>query len=283
MPLLCRGSQGPAVATLQAAHNFYLPDLPPLRVDSIFGPKTDARVKEFQRPNKLKPDGIVGPKTEAVIYACVSISACAFAMRRTAPLPQRRFPSVMAGRLSLLPPGGLKVLPASFLQQMASPFQLPQLTPPLIPPFLTPGFSSQLGPGQQVSWPHPSTASSWEVWSIDLMVLSRKLEIKVEIEPEQKKMGSLPGWDINVIGSAKWILLPERHRRPSLFLEAGAKTSVPPDGVEGSASLGIEFKGGTLKFNFGGNPAFDANPQGRAGTDLKVPEANFKVFFEGKF
>jgi peptidoglycan hydrolase-like protein with peptidoglycan-binding domain len=68
MPLLRRGSQGTAIATLQAALNFYLPDLPPLHVDSVFGPKTEVRVKEFQRRNKLTPDGIVGPKTEAVIY-----------------------------------------------------------------------------------------------------------------------------------------------------------------------------------------------------------------------
>ncbi len=278
MPLLRLGSRGSAVATLQAALNFYLPAPPLLQVDSIFGPKTEARVKEFQRRKKLADDGIMGPKTEAVIYACVSISACAFAMRQTGPLLQLRFPSVMPGRLSLLPPGGLNLqLPASLVQQIASPFQLP----PLTLPFLTPGFSSQLGSGQRVSW--PVTASSWELFTTDLMVLSRRLEIKAEVEPEQAKMGSLPGWDVNVIGSAKWILLPERLRLPSLFLEAGAQTGLPPEGVTGRVGFGLDFRGNTIRFTFEGNSAFDVDPQGTAGTDAKVPEANFKVFFEKSF
>lgn len=278
MPVLCQGSQGPPVATLQAALNFYLSTPPPLRVDSSFGPKTAARVKEFQTKYKLKPDSIVGPKTEAVLYACRSVSACAFLVPKAGPLSPDRYPSVMTGKLSLLPPGGLNFqLPMSFAQQLAGPFQLPQLTPP----FLSPGFSSQLGPGQQLSW--PTTASSWEFWSTDFTVLSRKLELKGEIEPEQAKMGSLPGYEINVIGSAKWILLPERHRRPSLFLHAGGQTSVPPEGVTGRAGLGFDFKGNTLKITVEGNTAFDADPQGRAGTDSKVPEGNFRIFFERSF
>lgn len=282
MPLLRQGSKGPSVATLQAALNFYVPDLPPLAVDSSFGAKTEARVKEFQRRHKLVADGIVGPKTEAVIYACGSVRASAFAVRQTASSRQPRFSSLLPGRLSLLPPGGLTLpFQASTVHQLASPFQLPPLTLPPIPTFLPPSVATQLGAGQQVTW--SPIASSWEFWSTDLMVLSRKLEIKASIEPEQSKMGSVPGWDINVVGSAKWTLLPERLRRPSFFLQAGAKTAIPPDGVTGSGGLGIDFRGNTLILNFEGNSAFDVDPQGRAGTDLKVPEGNFRLLFEKRF
>ena len=278
MAVLRQGSQGPAVATLQAALNFYVPELPPLVVDSVFGPKTDARVREFQRRHGLAPDGIVAAKTEAVLYACGSISASGFAMPLAVLSPRPQFPSRMSQRFGLLPPGGLSLrLPTSVLQQIVTPFQLP----PLTPPFLTPGFSGQLGPGQQARW--PATASSWEFWSTDLMVLSRKLEIKAEISPERVKMGSLPGWQINVVGTAKWTILPERLRRPSIFLQASAQSDIPPENATGGVGLGIDFKGNTVRFNFEGNSAFDVDPQGRAGTDAKVPEANFKVIFEKSF
>jgi peptidoglycan hydrolase-like protein with peptidoglycan-binding domain len=38
-----------------------------IKDDGIFGPKTDAAVKDFQRKNSLKVDGIVGPKTRAAL------------------------------------------------------------------------------------------------------------------------------------------------------------------------------------------------------------------------
>src|SRR5262249_28497005 len=40
-----------------------------LRVDGIFGSKTLARVKEFQKNNGLRVDGVVGPKTWAKLRA----------------------------------------------------------------------------------------------------------------------------------------------------------------------------------------------------------------------
>lgn len=278
MPTLSLGSKGPSVATLQAALNFHISTPPPLRVDSDFGPKTDKRVKEFQSKYKLKPDGIVGPKTEAVIYACRTVSASAFLIPKSGPLSVNRYPSLLPGKLSLLPPGGLSFqLPTSFAQQLAGPLQLP----PQTPPYLLPSFSGPLAPNVQLSW--PSTATSWEFWSTEMTVLSRKLELKGEIEPEEAKMGSVPGYEINVIGSAKWIILPEKERRPSLFIEAAGQTSIPPEGVTGRAGVGFDFKGNTFKINVEGNTAFDADPQGRAGTDSKVVEGNFKIFYERSF
>ena len=42
--------------------NSLLTEQPPLKVDGIFGPKTQARVIAFQKQAKLAPDGIVGPR-----------------------------------------------------------------------------------------------------------------------------------------------------------------------------------------------------------------------------
>lgn len=55
-PTLRRGSGGDWVKWLQTALN-----LP--QVDGLFGPRTEAAVRQFQRDNALVPDGIVGPKT----------------------------------------------------------------------------------------------------------------------------------------------------------------------------------------------------------------------------
>lgn len=72
--LLSRGSQGNEVRDLQGLLNYHLraPRIP-LAVDGIFGPLTDARVREFQRVNRLKPDGIVGPLTRSKLYATRTI------------------------------------------------------------------------------------------------------------------------------------------------------------------------------------------------------------------
>lgn len=68
------GSQGPQVSMLQDSLNRFQgldPDsgdsLPLLAIDGIFGPKTQARVKEFQDNNDLDADGIVGPLTRSLL------------------------------------------------------------------------------------------------------------------------------------------------------------------------------------------------------------------------
>ena len=35
----------------------------PITIDGVFGPRTLAAVKAFQKSYSLKPDGIVGPRT----------------------------------------------------------------------------------------------------------------------------------------------------------------------------------------------------------------------------
>jgi N-acetyl-anhydromuramyl-L-alanine amidase AmpD len=58
-PTLRRNAEGKDVETLQAKLG--------LPVDGKFGPKTEARVREFQREHAMVPDGIVGPKTWAAL------------------------------------------------------------------------------------------------------------------------------------------------------------------------------------------------------------------------
>lgn len=67
--LLFRGSTGAQVAELQrrlrSAYALYAGDLD---VDGIFGPRTEAAVREFQRRTAgLKVDGVVGPATAAAL------------------------------------------------------------------------------------------------------------------------------------------------------------------------------------------------------------------------
>lgn len=61
MTLLKLGSRGEEVKIVQRKLG--------LTVDGVFGPKTEAAVKEFQKKNGIYPDGMVGPKTWPLIQA----------------------------------------------------------------------------------------------------------------------------------------------------------------------------------------------------------------------
>jgi len=70
------GSQGSQVMIVQDSLNRLQGDEPgaaftsiPLNVDGQFGPKTHARVQEFQGKSSLKPDGVVGPMTRGALQA----------------------------------------------------------------------------------------------------------------------------------------------------------------------------------------------------------------------
>lgn len=69
-PLYRLGSTGPEVREIQSLLNAKPPALHAMLVcDGIFGPKTDARTREFQKNNALSPDGIIGPLTLAKLTA----------------------------------------------------------------------------------------------------------------------------------------------------------------------------------------------------------------------
>ncbi|SEU04063.1 LysM domain-containing protein [Salinibacillus kushneri] len=58
--LIKRGSEGKDVKRIQRAVG--------VKADGIYGPKTEAAVKDYQKRHGLKVDGIVGPETWAVMF-----------------------------------------------------------------------------------------------------------------------------------------------------------------------------------------------------------------------
>ncbi|HAX77132.1 MAG TPA: peptidoglycan-binding protein [Cyanobacteria bacterium UBA11372] len=66
LPTLKLGSKGEAVKYLQEILIYYGYKL---KVDGIFGAKTEVAVKQFQKSRKLKVDGIVGPATWSALLA----------------------------------------------------------------------------------------------------------------------------------------------------------------------------------------------------------------------
>ena len=62
------GAYGQGVDMIQLSLNNHPPTLLPLlKVDGVFGARTDARVREFQKNNGLTPDGVVGKDTRAAL------------------------------------------------------------------------------------------------------------------------------------------------------------------------------------------------------------------------
>jgi len=69
-----QGSIGDTVKHLQIMLNYLGSGQSPLVVDGMFGPKTRARVVEFQQQARLSPDGIVGPITAKALVAAITSS-----------------------------------------------------------------------------------------------------------------------------------------------------------------------------------------------------------------
>jgi peptidoglycan hydrolase-like protein with peptidoglycan-binding domain len=107
MPIrdLERGMSGPDVKAIQDALNVQ-PGLKSPRVDArgVFGPKTDAKVREFQTLRHLKVDGIVGKNTRLALFPVGVATATIVGVRRSRPglhrQPQERYPSLLPGKLT---------------------------------------------------------------------------------------------------------------------------------------------------------------------------------------
>jgi hypothetical protein len=65
---LAKNQESNEVAALQYALNVKNPQRQPLEVDGIFGPHTEATVRDFQECGKLTVDGIAGPKTLGQLF-----------------------------------------------------------------------------------------------------------------------------------------------------------------------------------------------------------------------
>ncbi len=115
--LVKQGCKGADVRAIQDVLNFQVRRMAPIAVDGDFGPRTHARVIEFQKSNQLQADGIVGPLTLAKLLEEEQLQIT------LALVPQ-------AGSTAGSPPRGIQ-----------PPRLIPPLTlPPLIPPFVTPFF-----------------------------------------------------------------------------------------------------------------------------------------------
>ena len=121
--LISQGVQGADVRAVQDVLNFQIRRFEPLAVDGVFGPKTRARVVEFQRSNGLTPDGVVGPITlgklleEEIIPVSLALVPQAGAGTRQ-------------GAFGLQPP---QLIPPLTLPPMISPFFLPPASASLVP------------------------------------------------------------------------------------------------------------------------------------------------------
>jgi hypothetical protein len=161
--LLVRGCEGQDVREVQDVLNFHIRRGEMLAVDGIFGPKTDARVRDFQQANGLKVDGKVGPETRAALFEATRIDIpIALYPRLQLTMPQ--FPSIP----------GLPSLPPA----------LPPLMPSFLPPpsFL-PGPAFSIGPDQ--SGALPPMAGPVTVFHLTLTTPTRKDPVDPAVQSRQ--------------------------------------------------------------------------------------------------
>jgi len=117
--LIKQGCKGEDVRAVQDVLNFHIRRLAPLVVDGDFGPRTHARVVEFQKANQLVADGIVGPRTMAKLLEEEQLPIT------LALVPQQG--STFGGQ-----PRGIQP------PRLIPPLTLPPLTRPVVTPFFLP-------------------------------------------------------------------------------------------------------------------------------------------------
>ncbi|WP_428668426.1 peptidoglycan-binding domain-containing protein [Reyranella sp.] len=121
--LVRQGCKGADVRAIQDVLNFHVRRLAPLVVDGDFGPRTHARVTEFQKSNQLQADGIVGPRTLAKLLEEEQLQI-------TLALVPQAGSTVGGSPRGIQPP------------RLIPPLTLPPLTPPFVTPFFLPPDSS---------------------------------------------------------------------------------------------------------------------------------------------
>jgi hypothetical protein len=71
---LAKDQRSNEVVALQNALNIRLKPAKPLALDGIFGPHTEAAVREFQKCEELKADGIAGPRTLCALFVLRTVT-----------------------------------------------------------------------------------------------------------------------------------------------------------------------------------------------------------------
>jgi hypothetical protein len=150
MLYLAKGQCSNNVVALQNALNLTLPPVPPLVLDGIFGPKTEAATRNFQRHTNLIVDGIAGPQTLGTLFEGVEVEPTVGvevepaapginASRSPWSTPGLQRQGGQDGRRAVPPPvsfGTVEVLnPGWFTQSwLDSGFPKKPLVPPPVPP-----------------------------------------------------------------------------------------------------------------------------------------------------
>ena len=139
------GMSGADVKALQQSLNYHMsPRQSPLAVDGAFGPKTQARVEEFQRTNHLTVDGVVGPVTGRTLIDVREVEA-QLVIQPPAAAPPPAPPQ--GSHPSLLPPMPHFELRVPSLLQSPTPGGASPPAPPSSTPSISYwGLSPQLGP-----------------------------------------------------------------------------------------------------------------------------------------
>jgi peptidoglycan hydrolase-like protein with peptidoglycan-binding domain len=269
---MSQGMTGQDVRALQDVLNFHIRRGTQLKVDGIFGPKTRARVLDFQKANKLVCDGIVGPKTQDKLYTVTELTVPIVFM------PRLQLPTLERGRFGLEPP------------RLIPPLQWPGPPLPAPPPFtlggsfrLTPSLPSVLpeltGPanalGLKIAMPKrqdpldPAMKSRLAIIDLidDLPVDSKFRAFLISKVPNPAEKFSPPD------SGFKWGLEP-------LFNPLDPKGF----GVSGNAEFTIrvsEGKNGTPNMVFGawGDGKFFLNFDTKQGEARPKVEAEGQVFF----
>ena len=147
---------------------------PRLSEDGVFGPRTDAAVREYQTRHGLKADGIVGRRTRASIFPIGVATVGVFGMRLRMPEPPRFGPAIqpprlLPGGLQLQMPGGASApLDGTFRSRLAGlafqPLWLPRLPQPMPAP-VVPDWNLSIPP---LPGTHPSRPFGFQYDHIEL-------------------------------------------------------------------------------------------------------------------
>lgn len=245
--ILRYGDQGQDVKALQDVLNFHIRRLEPLAVDGKFGPKTKARVVEFQRVNKLQVDGAVGNQTNSRLYAIDLVpfslaliplgsanSSASFSGSKPPPLVP---PLVLQPIPPLVLPGTGIVIPGLPGNTGSTTLPMPMVAPLMLRP--------------QTIAPFPRINPAGQVLNLSMAVPSRS----DPADPAQKSYQQ-------IVGLLQ--TLPSNFPFRAAIIDAVPKPVTVPAGV------------GTVKFGFdwGVSPLFDVKaispPEYSYGAEVKA-------------